>query len=205
MSDVITLLQHAKMPLDNTTLRRLSIIVIAMFTMTGRVTMRGMARWTGKGGSYRTIQRFFNTAIDWGQATWCLLWCHVLSPDDTIIVGGDETVVTKAGTQTHGLDKFVSSIIGKPVRGIAMFTWSLISVNQRRSFPLLNHQIFRDHSDKQDNTVASVASKSKSKSKNKSKSKSKSKSTRKPGRPKGSKNQNREAVELSPYLLTLQA
>ena len=50
MSDVIKLLQHAQMPLENTTLRRLSIIVIAMFTMTGRVTMRGIARWTGKGG-----------------------------------------------------------------------------------------------------------------------------------------------------------
>lgn len=198
MLDVIKLLQHAQMPLETTTFRRLSVIVIAMFTMTGRVTMRGISRWTGQGGSYRTIQRFFNTAIDWGQATWCLLWCHVLSPDDVIIVGGDETVVTKAGTQTHGLNKFFSSIIGKPVRGIAIFTWSLISVKQRRSFPLLNHQIFRNHSKEQDDTVASVASKSKSKNKNKSKS------TRKPGRPKGSKNQNREDVELSPYLLTLQ-
>ena len=120
-------------------------------------------------------------------------------------MGGDETVVTKAGTQTHGLDKFFSSIIGKPVRGIAIFTWSLISVNQRRSFPLLNHQIFRDPAGKQDDTVASVASKNKNRNKGKSKNKSKSKSTRKPGRPKGSKKQNREAVELSPYLLTLQA
>jgi hypothetical protein len=203
MSDVLKLLQHAQMPVDTTTLRRLSVIVIAMFSMTGRVTMRGIARWTGKGGSYRTIQRFFNTTIDWAQATWCLLWCHALKPDEPIIVAGDETVVTKAGTQTHGLDTFFSSIIGKPVRGIAIFTWSLITVKQRRSFPLLNHQIFRKAPDTQHDGVDSVASKRHSK--NKGKTKTKTKSKRKPGRPKGSKNKNREEVELSPYLLTLQA
>jgi len=30
-----------------------------MLVMTGRVTMLGLARWAGKGGSYRTVQRFF--------------------------------------------------------------------------------------------------------------------------------------------------
>ena len=29
--------------------------------MSGRVTMLGISRWAGKGGSYRTIQRFFVT------------------------------------------------------------------------------------------------------------------------------------------------
>jgi len=30
-----------------------------MLSMTGRVTMLGVSRWAGPGGSYRTVQRFF--------------------------------------------------------------------------------------------------------------------------------------------------
>ena len=51
--------------LDATTQRQLSRITEAMLSMTERVTMRGMARWTDKGGSYRTVQRFFTTRINW--------------------------------------------------------------------------------------------------------------------------------------------
>ena len=45
----------------------MSRIVQAMLAMTGRVTMLGLSRWAGKGGSYRTVQRFFNTAIAWPE------------------------------------------------------------------------------------------------------------------------------------------
>ena len=51
--------------LDATTLRRLVVIVFAILAMTGRVTMLGISRWTEKGGSYRTVQRFFDSKIDW--------------------------------------------------------------------------------------------------------------------------------------------
>jgi len=37
----------------------MSRLIPALLTMTGRVTMFGIARWTEKGGSYRTIQRFY--------------------------------------------------------------------------------------------------------------------------------------------------
>jgi putative transposase len=33
---------------------RLACVVAALLAMTGRVTMLGLSRWTGKGGSYRT-------------------------------------------------------------------------------------------------------------------------------------------------------
>jgi hypothetical protein len=38
-------------------------IIVALVAMTGRVTMVEIARWAGQGGSYRTIRRFFATAI----------------------------------------------------------------------------------------------------------------------------------------------
>jgi len=35
-----------------TTLRQFSKITCALLAMTGRVTMRGISRWAGRGGSY---------------------------------------------------------------------------------------------------------------------------------------------------------
>jgi len=39
-------------------LRQMNQIITAMLSMTGRITMLGLSRWAGEGGSYRTIQRF---------------------------------------------------------------------------------------------------------------------------------------------------
>jgi putative transposase len=81
-----------------------------MLSMTGRVTMRGIARWAGTGGSYRTIQRFFLTSISWATLQWVLIRHHRLDPDEVILRGGDDVVVTKAGQHPHGLDRFFSSL-----------------------------------------------------------------------------------------------
>ena len=109
MIDIIQVLQCLSQCLDKTTLSQLNRIVPAMLAMTGRVTMLGISRWTGTGGSYRTIQRFFNTPIAWGTVSWFFIRHHLLDPEDVILVDGDECVVTKAGKKTHGLDRFFSS------------------------------------------------------------------------------------------------
>jgi putative transposase len=41
---------------------------------------------------------------------------------------GDESVITKAGKTTHGLDRFFSSLFGKPVPGLAFLAFSLGSL-----------------------------------------------------------------------------
>jgi putative transposase len=51
MLDSITLLHCLVPTLPQTTVRQLSRIVLALLAMTGRVTMRGIARWAGAGGS----------------------------------------------------------------------------------------------------------------------------------------------------------
>ena len=58
--DIITLLTVLSQCLDETSIKQLAVIVKAMVTMSGQVTMLGVSRWTEKGGSYRTIQRFYN-------------------------------------------------------------------------------------------------------------------------------------------------
>jgi len=64
--EIITLLTCLNPAIDYTTIRQLSNIAEAMLSMTGRITMLGISRWTEKSGSYRTIQSFFDTQINWG-------------------------------------------------------------------------------------------------------------------------------------------
>jgi hypothetical protein len=63
--DILALLQPIEDSLSKTTLRQMSRIIIAMLAITGRMKMLGVTRWAGKGGSYRTIQRLYKTAILW--------------------------------------------------------------------------------------------------------------------------------------------
>src|SRR5574341_314671 len=99
-------LQCLKTCLNSKTLSQLIILVTALLSMTGRVTMLGISRWTGEGGSYRTVQRFFNTSIDWKKVQWSLIEKFFLNTSDTFILAGDETTVTKSGKKTFGLDRF---------------------------------------------------------------------------------------------------
>ena len=59
MTNLIELFQEVKKRPMNKVLRQLQLVVMAVLAMTGRVTMLGISRWAGEGGSYRTIQRFF--------------------------------------------------------------------------------------------------------------------------------------------------
>ena len=69
-------------------------------------------------------------------------------PADVYLLVGDEVVVTKAGKPTHGLDRFFSSLYGKPVPGLAFFALSLVSTQQRRSFPIRVEQVVRNDAEK---------------------------------------------------------
>jgi len=143
MVNIVALLHCTRPHVTATTVRQLSRIIVAMVAMTGRVTMGGLARWVGKGGSYRTIQRFFATVIPWGILFWVFFRHSVHCPGDVYLVAGDAVIVTKAGKCTHGLDRFFASLYGKPVPGLAFFTLSLVSVQARRSFPMRVEQVVR--------------------------------------------------------------
>jgi hypothetical protein len=61
MPDIMVLLACVSQYIEPTPFRQLGRVIEAMLSMSGRVTMRGLSRWCGKGGSYRTIQRFFGS------------------------------------------------------------------------------------------------------------------------------------------------
>jgi putative transposase len=194
MMNILALLQHLSPCLDKTTIRQLSRIVSAMLAMTGRVTMLGISRWTGKGGSYRTVQRFFHTPIPWATLFWLFFRRHLLQTDDIYLFAGDECVVTKAGKQTHGLDRFFSSLFGKPVPSLAFFALSLISVSERRSYPMMIEQVVRSAEEKAQAKAKAEAKKVKRKRKVKGKA----------GRPKGSKTKDKTKVALTPELMRIE-
>ena len=189
MIDIVALFQCARPHMTATTVRQLSRIIVAMVAMTGRVTMGGLARWAGTGGSYRTIQRFFSTVIPWGILFWAFFRYHVHCPGDVYLVAGDEVIVTKAGKCTHGLDRFFASLYGKPVPGLAFFTLSLVSVQARRAFPMRVEQVVRSDAEKAASKAKAAAKKSKSPC-----------GKRRSGRPKGSKNTPKADVPLTPEL-----
>ena len=193
--DILALLQCLQSCLSATTLRHLHLIALALLTMTGRVTMTGMARWSGDGASYRTIQRFFATLLPWAQLFWLFFQTHHLQDDDGYILAGDEVVVTKAGKQTFGLDRFFSGVLQKAVPSVAFFSLALISTKTRRAFPLRLEQVVRTEAEQ-------AASQAKAAANKKTKSPT---AKRKPGRPKGSKNKSKTELSLSPELQRIQS
>jgi hypothetical protein len=110
---------------------------------------------------------------------------HLLEPDDVIVLGGDDVVVTKAGKHTYGLDRFFSSLYGKAVPGLGFLSLSLISVKRRTSYPVMLEQLEKPHT----STAPEVSKKT---------------ASGKRGRPKGRKNQQRRDGALSPYLRFVQ-
>ena len=144
MLEIYALLQCLTVCLDATSLRQLGAIVPAFLSMTGRVTMLGISRWTDEGGSYRTVQRFFTAPINWGKLHWCFIRHKLWDAEATYILVGDEVVVTKAGKHTYGLDRFFSSLYKRPVPGLCFFNFSLINTKTRTAYPVLSEQVVRE-------------------------------------------------------------
>ena len=124
MPEIMALLVCLSQCVEPTTLRQLGRVIEAMLSISGRVTMRGLSRWSGKGGSSRTIQRLFNTSLHWCQLNWLLIRHHLLDADDVVLMSGDHVVVTKSGKTTYGLDRFFSSLYGKAVPGLCFLSRS---------------------------------------------------------------------------------
>ena len=192
--NILALLQCIQPDLSKTDLRHLSRIAQAILSMTGRVTMLGLSRWAGKGSSYRTVQRFFNAVICWPKVFCNFFRRHLYRSGGEYFLVGDESVVTKSGKETHGLDYFFSGLLNKVVKGISIFSLSLVSVEERRSYPLRVEQVIRGDAEK-------AAAKER---KQKRAKKTKAASKKKPGRPQGSRNRDKTQVELSPELKRIQ-
>lgn len=174
-------------PLLNVKIEILGELIKGIYSISsGGVTMKNISRWTSKGCSYRTIQRFFTKPKDWLGMNLMLLKTLILGLPDSnrYVLAVDEVVEKKAGKETWGLEWFYSSIAGRPIRSVSHHTISVVDTEEKYSFVLTHQQ-----------TVKPVRqSKTRGKKKNKftkKKNKDKNKAAglkKKGGRPKGSKN-----------------
>ncbi len=182
MPEIIPLLQCLEAHLSSTTLRQMHHVVFALLCIPNRATMLGLSRWTEKGGSYRTLQRLYQTPINWLLIHWMLLQTHLLRSDGFYLLAGDEVVVSKAGKKTHGVGRFYSGLAQRVIPSVSFLALSLIDVQERRSYPLHIQQLLPAASDER--PIAQP------------------KRTR--GRPKGSKSYVKSKPILSPVLRLLQ-
>lgn len=110
------------------------------------------------------------------------------------MIRGDDVIVSKSGSEIHGLGRFFSSLQNQTILGLRFLTLSLISVEKRNSYPVTIEQVVKEKT----STLTQNGKKSRPPKNNCNKN-------AKRGRPKGSRNKNRKDVELSPYLLLVQA
>lgn len=172
-----------------TSCRRFGVIARAMLTMSGRLTMLSLSRWAGNGGSYRTIQRFFATKFVWSKMLVRFFQTHLFNAEHEYILAGDETVVSKSGNETFGIDRYFSGLKGKVIRGLSFFVFSLIDINERKSSPLVVKQIVRGEAEKR-----LIKERKKKRTKKEQGVK---------GRKKGSFNKNKNELKLSAELLRI--
>ncbi len=186
MANILALLTCLTLQIDSISLKQLGCIIQGMFAMTGRVTMLGISRWTGKGGSYRTIQRFCHSPKNWPSLMWVFFHTHCFNPEESYAIAGDEVVTTKSGKHTYGVDWFFSSLTNAPVKGLSFFALSLVGLEKRESYPLRIEQIIKPHDESNvDSTSPPTVEK------------------RKRGRPKGSKNKDKSQYTLSSELFRI--
>ena len=171
----------------------MSQVIFGMLAANGRITMLGLSRWTEKGGSYRTIQRFYQSNLMWSEIQLVLFQQCFLKSKDEYIAAGDEVVTSKAGKKTYGLDRFFSGIQQQVIPSISFFAFSLVNVKEEHSYPIQATQM-----------VKSAEEKAASKAKAAAKKVNKAGEKKKPGRPKGSKNKDKQKVVFSAELLRIQ-
>jgi len=188
MPEILALLQNITPVVPATILQQMSQVIYGMLISNGRITMLEISRWTETGGSYRTIQRLYHTPLLWLQIQWVFFVSRLQKPNHEYIAAGDEVVLGKAGKETYGIGRFFSSLQKRVIPGLSFFVFSVINVNERRSFPLQAVQMVKE----------------KEENKKKEEKKSVKKEKRSVGRPKGSKNKKSEKPKLSPELLRIQ-
>lgn len=147
MKEIITLLSCIAPIIEKKKQKQLTIIIEALLSMRGRMTMSGLSRWSNRGGSYRTITRFFSSKIDWANINWFLIREHLVAKEKVYLMAGDEVIVSKSGKKSYGLDRFYSSIINKPIKSLAFLNLSLIDVEKRAAYPLITEQIIKENAD----------------------------------------------------------
>ena len=188
MPEIVALLQNIAPVVSATILKQMSQVIYGLLISNGRITMLEISRWTERGGSYRSIQRWYHSRLVWLQIMWILFTSQLWQAGHEYIAAGDEVVFGKAGKETYGLGRFFSSLQQRVIPGLSFFAFSVIDVDERQSYPIQVAQMVKPAGEKA----------------RKEKKKSVKGKKRPVGRPKGSQNKKDEKPTLSAELLRIQ-
>jgi putative transposase len=188
MTEILALLQNIAPVVSATVFQQMSHVIYGMLISNGRMTMLEISRWTERGGSYRTIQRWYHSQLRWLQIMWIFFTSQSWKPEHEYIAAGDEVVFGKAGKETYGLGRFFSSLQQRVIPGLSFFAFSVIDVKERQSYPIQVVQMVKEEGEP----------------KRKGKEKPAKAAKRPVGRPKGSKNKKDQKPMLSAELLRIQ-
>jgi hypothetical protein len=178
MTEIITILNGLSDVLNKTQRRQMAQIILALLCIPNRVTMLGLSRWTGKGGSYRTLHRWYASRINWTSVLVEIVKRYLVKAEGEYLFAVDDVVVEKVGKKTHGVGRFYSSLAACVIPSVAFRGITLVDVKQRRAYPVALEQQF--------STVVKTSCVPKA-----------STEKRPPGRPKGSKNHVKKAPILT--------
>ena len=173
-NNIVKIIAQRIKNLNKTTLKQLILSVIAILTMTGRVTMLSISRWSSM--SYRTVGRFLDKKIDWLKINYSFIKDDV---EEDFIIAGDECTVSKSGYATHNIGYFYSGLQNRAIKSIQFLVFSAINPQERRSYPLFAEQLKQEKIQEKKSSQLNKQEK------------------RKKGRPKGSSNSVKENVELT--------
>lgn len=157
-------------------------LINGLLCMSGSKTMLNISRYTKEEVCYKTIERFYNRTIPWLEMNLMLIMKFVSYSE--LLLASDETLSSKSGKNTFGIDYFFSSILQKPIKSLCFSGLSIIIPDKSKSYPLLLSQLIFTPEEKE------IAKQKKEKIK-------KSKGGNK-GRPKGSKNRKDKVEVLAP-------
>jgi putative transposase len=188
MPEIVALLQSLAPIVSSTVLHQMSQVIYGLLISNGRLTMLEISRWSERGGSYRTIQRWYHSPLIWLQMMWIFFTNQLWKLGHEYIAAGDEVVFSKAGKETHGLGYFFSSLQQRVIPGLSFFVFSLIDVQERQSYPIQVVQMVKAEAEKKEQKKEKPAKAGK----------------RAVGRPKGSKNKKDAKPMLGPELLRIQ-
>jgi hypothetical protein len=190
MTEIVALLETIAPVVSATALKQMSQVIYGLLISNGRLTMLEISRWTEAGGSYRTIQRWYHSQLPWLQIMWIMFTSRLWKAGHDYVAAGDEVVFGKAGKQTYGIGSFFSSLQQRVIPSLSFFVFSVIDVQERKSYPLQVLQMVKPEGEQ--------------KAKPDTKKSTKARPRRPVGRPKGSKNKKDAKPTLSAELLRIQ-
>jgi hypothetical protein len=103
----------------------------ALLALRGRINFTNLARFSRF--HEQTFRRHFQKAFRW---VWFNLTLFRLRqhPEEPIIGVFDCSFLPKSGTETWGLDRFFSSLAGKPQKGLEVSVLGIVATRSRRAF-----------------------------------------------------------------------